>query len=398
MPDILDSDGLQVKTLAEITQDLEDGLKEIYGNDINLDQNSPDGQMVNIYAQAARDLRELIVSVNNGFDPDRAVGRILDERVVINNIERQGGTFTIQPIDITTDRTVDLTGLDDSFNDINGTGYTVQDDAGNEFILIDSATLTSGTTTKNFRAREIGQVETTVGTIENPVTIVLGVTGVTNSSAASEIGQDQETDAELRLRRQQSVAIASTGYLNGILAAILNLDGVTDAKVYENVTASTDSDGIPAHGIWCIVEGGANTDIGNTIYAKKTAGANMKGDVTVDIDTDSGAVFVAKFDRPTAEDLYIRFDIQPTNASATFDQALIKASIVASLSYNIGDFAETSEITTIARAAITENGGGGVVVNVEVSDDDATWVDYLAAPTKDAQWTLDVSRITITEL
>lgn len=398
MPDSLSSTGLQIKTLAEITQELEDGFKDIYGSDINLDQNSPDGQMINIFAQAGVDLRELIVSVNNGFNPDHAVGRILDERVVINSIERQGGTYTIQPIDITTDRTVALDGLDGAFNDPDGAGYTIQDDAGNQFILIDSATLTAGTTTKNFRAKEIGLVETTVGTITNPVTIVLGVTSVTNSSAASEVGQAQETDAELRLRRQQSVAIASTGYLNGILAAILNLDGVTDAKVYENVTASTDSDGIPAHGIWCIVEGGANTDIGNIIYGKKTAGANMKGAVEVDIETDSGSTFTAKFDRPTAEDLYIRFDIQPTDASATFDQAAIKASIVSALDYNIGDFAETSEVTTAARQAITDNGGGGVAVNVEVSDDGSTWVDYLAAPTKDAQWTLDVSRITITEL
>lgn len=397
MPDLLNSTGLQVKTLNEIILDLENGFRDIYGSDINLDQNSPDGQMINIFAQSARDIRELLVAVNNGFDPDRAIGRILDERVVINNIERQGGTYTIQPIVITTDRTVTLQGLDGNFNDQNGQGFTIQDDAGNEFILIDSDTFTAGATTANFRAREIGAVETTVGTITNTVTKVLGVISVNNASAALETGQDEETDQELRIRRQQSVAIASNGYLNGILAAILNLDGVSDAKVYENDTSATDSNGIPAHSIWAIVEAGANSEIAEVIYSKKTAGAGMRGDVEVDITTESGAVFTAKFDRPEAEDLHVRFDIQPTNGTS-FDQDEIKAGIVAALDYNIGEFAETSIITAAARQAIIDAGGGGVPVDVEISDDGSTWVDYLDTPTLDAKWTLDVTRITITVL
>ena len=212
---------------------------------------------------------------------------MLDERVVINNIERQGGTFTIVPITIVTDRTVNLSGLDANFNDINGTGFTIQDDAGNEFILIDSVTLVAGTDVVNFRAREIGAVETTVGTITNTVTKVLGVVSVNNASGAIQTGQDEETDQELRIRRQQSVSIGSTGYLNGILGDILNLDGVTDGKVYENDTSATDSNGIPAHSIWAIVEGGANSDIANVIYAKKTAGAGMLGDVVVDRDWET---------------------------------------------------------------------------------------------------------------
>lgn len=61
MPDIIDENGLQVKTFDEILQELKDGLRAIYGNDINLDQNSPDGQMVGIIAQVATDLRELLV-------------------------------------------------------------------------------------------------------------------------------------------------------------------------------------------------------------------------------------------------------------------------------------------------------------------------------------------------
>ena len=74
MPDIFDENGLQTKTLNELVSELEANLQSIYGNDINLESNSPDGQMVNIYSQAGRDLREVVAKVNAGFDPDQAEG------------------------------------------------------------------------------------------------------------------------------------------------------------------------------------------------------------------------------------------------------------------------------------------------------------------------------------
>ena len=192
MPDILDANGLTVKTLTEIRTDLETAFKDIYGVDINIDQNSPDGQMIGILSQAFVDIRELATYIYNSFDPDNAIGRQLDSRVTINNIERQGGTYTITPIDITVDRTVSLNGLDADFDNPNGVGYTVQDDAGNQFVLIDSDTLTAGTHSLSFRSKEIGEVNVTVGTIVNPVTIVLGVTTINNSSAPHD--RDWETN------------------------------------------------------------------------------------------------------------------------------------------------------------------------------------------------------------
>lgn len=396
MPDQLTADGLEVKTRQEIVNDLSDAFREIYGADINLDQNSPDGQIIGILAQLGVDLRELAVQINNGFDPDRALGRVLDERVVINNIERVGATFTTIDINITVDRTVTLAGLDDKFNDIDGTGFTVQDDSGNQFILVDTETITAGTHSLTFRARDIGQVETTIGTITNPVTIVLGVTAINNPVAPTNIGQNEETDAQLRVRRQRSVAQSANGYLNGLLGLVLSLDGVTDAQIYENYTNTTDSDGIPPHCIWLIVEGGSNQDIGNTIYERKSYGCDMKGEVEVNITTPSNALFVAKFDRPTPENLYVRFEIKRTSPIHIFDETIIKDYIEENVLYNIGDFAETSRLTTSAVLAIASQGGGGVPINMEISDDGYSWVDYLEVPSLDAKWVIDADNIEIT--
>lgn len=397
MPDILDANGLQLESLPEVVAGLTTDLQSIYGSDANVDQNTQDGQLINIFAQSAEDLRELLAMINAGFDPDQAVGIILDQRVAINNIQRLGGTFTIVAIDITIDRTLSLQGLDANFNNINGTGYTVQDDTGNQYILIDSQTdITAGTYTLDFRAQTLGAVTPTINTIMQPVTVVLGVTVINNASAPLSVGQTQETDAQLRIRRQKSVALASTGYLNGLLGTVLNLAGVSNAVLYENVTNSTDGNGIPAHGIWLVVDGGANTDIGNAIYDKKSYGANMKGSVSVPITTPSGGVFTALFDRPTPEDLYIQFNIQPTVSGASFNQAAIKSFMASNISYTIGQYAETASLTALAVAAINATSGGGVPVDLQISNDGSTWVDYLTTTTLASEFTLSSANIAIT--
>jgi len=398
MPDKLDKTGLTVKTLTEIVNDLTTGMQGIYGNDINVDQNSPDGQLINLFGQACEDIRELLVQINNDFDPDLATGAILDQRVAINNIIRQGGTYTIQPVDITVSQTVELAGLDGEFDNPNGTGFTVQDNIGNKYILVDTTTLTAGTHSLNFRAQLIGQVEPVIGTINIAVTVVIGVTAINNSSTALSIGQNQETDAQLRVRRQKSVALASVGYLNGLLGAVLALPGVNAAVLYENVADTVDANGIPAHGIWLVVDGGANTDIANLIYDKKSYGANMKGSVAVDIITASGSIFIAKFDRPSPENLYIEFNIQRTIPLTNFDLDGIKDYIVANLSYSIGQYAETSSITAVILDAINATSGGGVPLEVHISNDNATWVDFLDTDTPDKQFTLSQSNINITIL
>lgn len=398
MPDVINANGLTVKTAAEITADLVTGMQAIYGSEINVSQNSPDGQMIGIVTQLSVDIRELAVSINNGFDPDQALGVILDQRVTYNNIERAGGTYTIQPIDITASGTIALQGLDVDFDSPNGTGYTVQDAAGNQFILIDSATITAGLTTLNFRARNIGVVNVPVNTITSPVTVVLGVTVINNSVGALSVGQQQETDPQLRTRRQQSVALSTTGYLNGLLGAILNLDGVTEAQLYENDTGVTDSNGIPDHCIWLVVSGGSSSDIANTIYQRKSYGCNIKGDIVFPITTPSGVIFYARWDTPVSEQLWIKFNIQTTSPGFGFDLGSIATFIVNNQNYTIGQFAETSSITDIAAEAIVAQGGGGVAVAVMISKDNITYTDFLDTDTLASEFVLDTSRIAITVL
>lgn len=396
MPDKITATGIEVQTFNEIFDGLVTGLKGIYGPDINVEQNSQDGQSIGLSAQAGTDIREIAVEVFNSFDPDEAVGTVLDQRIAINNLKRQGGTFTIQPIDITTTATVQLQGLDADFDSLTGTGFTVQDNAGNQFILIDSATLTTGTQTLNFRAAQIGAVQTIPDTITNQVTVVLGVAVINNSEAALTVGQNQETDPQVRVRRQQSTANGSSNYLNGLQGTLLAIPGVTQARVYENFTKITDADGIPGNCIWVIVENGANTDIANAIYVKKTPGTNMKGTVIVNITTPSGSTFPAAFDRPIGQRLYVRFNLKKILPSAVFNTAGIAAYIAANVNFYIGQPADTGTLTVLASQGVASLGGGGPVLDLEISTDGVTYADYITTPTLAGQFTLGAGDIAIT--
>lgn len=395
MSDLFNENGLQTATANELLENLETAFRAIYGEDILLDSSTPDGQWLNILVQKGVDIRGLLMQLYNSFNPDNAQGSILDQRCSINNVFRKSGTFTTVDIVITTDRALTLQGLDDQYNNPEATGFTIQDNEGNRFVLANTVNLGSGVNPAvRFRSEQLGQVLVSPNTLTTPVTIVLGVVSVNNPSSGV-LGENEEQDSELRIRRRQSVAISSFGYLNGLQAALLQLNGVTDAKVYENYTSETDENGTPAHCIWVVMDGGSSEDIANTIYSRKCPGTNMRGDVEYTIITPAQTQFVAKWDEATDTSFYIKFNIKPTSSDITFNQNAIKAYIEENISLKIGDFAETATITEIAQNAIDSVGGQGYAVNVQISTDGDTWVEYLE-PVVATRYTL--AGITIMEI
>lgn len=392
MSDVLNEDGLTLKTLTDIIDDLETDLKAIYGDDINIDADSPDGQAINIFAQAAIDLREVLQSIYASMDPNQAQGVVLDQRVALNGIQRNAGTFTVVPVIITVDRSVSLVGMDDKSEstDIPSGVYTIKDNAGTQFVLLDSVTLSAGSTTVDFRAANIGAVEVSVGSLTTPVTVIAGVVSVNNTSGATTQGVDEETDTQLRIRREKSLAIVATGYLDSIEAALLAVDGVTEAVVYENYTDTTDGDGIPPHSIWAIVEGGTDADIAAILYAKKTAGAGFLGDEEVDVERTYGRTYPVKFDRATDEDLYVRFSV--SLPGGVIDTDALAADIVENVTWELGADAVGSVLTAYVMSLNSRY----QVSAMEVSKDDATYLEIVSPTSKGGRFVMATTRITIT--
>lgn len=395
--DKIDENGLTLDSYNDILTDIQENMNTIYaidGDTINFDSSTPDGQLTNIFAQAGADMRELIREIYNSFDADKCTGVVQDSRYSLNFLTRKGGTFTIQNIDITTNRTVTLQGLDANYNDINASSYTVSDNAGNNWYLIDSATITEGTTSLPFRSQYMGLVQPTIGTITNQVTKVLGVLTVNNSTAPTTLGEEQESDAEFRIRRNRSTAINGQNNVDAMTGQLLALDGVTDIKVHVNNTDTTDDTGTDPYTIWVIAEGGANSDIATIIY-QNSAGLPTRGNISVNTTTVSSQIVTINFDRAEPINLYLKFALKLTVPIETVDFEGIKNSLAENLIYNLGEDAETMTITTYAQQAILSTGNSGYALNVQISTDNENWTDYIAITNLQEKFVVDASNITI---
>lgn len=396
MPNTIDSQGVNIQTVDEILTGLKNGTPEypgmfgIYGPEINVDPNSPDGQMLNIFAQAKRDILEFTRQIYDSFDPDQATGATLDQRCAINGVARKKGTSTQVDVLITVSAAVALQGQ------AGETPFVIADAQGNEFVLVDSYTFGgAGSATRRFSATSFGPISAAANTLTRMVTILPGVTSVNNPTGPASIGTDQETDAQLRLRRQHSVSMPATGYIEGLRGALLQVDGVTQANVFENYTSSIDGNGIPGHSIWAIVAGGSNSDVGFAIYRYRSAGCGMKGSnvvpiTTIDAQTGSvtGSVDIY-FDRPIAQNLWFRMDITPI--TGTVDTAWLRSQILSWFIYSAGQKADSASFV----AYVKELAPNASISNEGVSSDGVSYTSLLAPTTLQYQFTLAAARVVI---
>lgn len=321
MPNSLTAAGLTLATQTELITLLSAAYRQIYGDDIDLSPSSPDAQMMMIFIQVILDNEDLLMTIYSGMDPDNAVGTILDQRCALNGVQRLGGTFSVTNITLVITQSIELIGLDQSST----APYTVADAQGNQWQLLTTvAPSSAGTYVYAFQAANPGAISPVANTITLPVTVILGVQSINNPTNATSIGTNQETDAALKIRRQKSVALSSQGYLQGLLGALNNLTGLTFAAVYENVTGTTDGDGIPGHSIWVIVAGAAsNASVANAIYTKRNAGCGMTGSISFPILQADGSTFDILWDDVTEVPLFIKFSASSLNGTNPPDIASI---------------------------------------------------------------------------
>jgi len=404
LSNFIDENGLTTQTLNEIITENTDEFKQIFGEDVVVDSNSPDGQLINIMSKIQIDILELATSIYNNLDPDVAIGRALDRVVALNGIQRKGATYATQTISITADRQLTLEGLDGEIDNPDGVGFTVRDDAQNEFILANTTIFaTAGTQDLIFRAKNLGIVNTTPNTITIPSTVVLGVVGINNTSGILIQGTDEESDFALRHRRQYSYAINSIGGVDAIYSRLLNNPDIQNVIILEHDAETADindidANGIPKGSIWVIVVGGNNEDIAKIIYNTKPPGTGTKGDVEITIINSQNLPRLIKFDRPVQQLLYIKFDIKRTKPNQSFDEVGIKQYIADNSQYNLNDIAETALLNSIILQAINQTSGGGVPVNIQVSLDNITFVSFLEPTSPRNLWSVNINNISISNI
>jgi uncharacterized phage protein gp47/JayE len=261
--------------------------------------------------------------------------------------------------------------------------------------------LSAGTTTVTLFALAFGAIAANSGTIVNPVTVVIGITSVTNPASAT-VGIDEETDQELRVRRNRSLETSQSSSTGRMFTALANLPNVTDVAVYENDTDVTDADGIPAHSLWVVVEGGAVSDIVETMVKNKTGGKGMVGSVTGTFSEHftrpNGTTFTIvhsmTFDRPVDVPVLVRLDATFVDVNLPIDDELIRQEI-AKQEFSIGDMLKVNSLYRLVFNA----DGNFVPTNLEISRDaGTTWTGGIILAALNEKFSIASADVTVTEV
>lgn len=237
----------------------------------NLDPSTPDGLKIAHDSEIFAAYDELLMQAYNSKDPNKATGIELDFVSAITGTFRSPGT----PSSVT----LRFRGVPSAqvFKD----AIVESSVDGSRWVTTQAFVLdASGVADVPAVHSGIGIMYAPANTLTRMITVMSGVTSVTNPEVATP-GTDVENDASLRLKRRAAVGRPGSNQVSSLYGALYGVDGVRHVRIYENPTGSADVDpvfnphGQPAHSITVLVDGGDDDEIAEAIYPKKNPGCFM---------------------------------------------------------------------------------------------------------------------------
>ncbi|CAM3601615.1 MULTISPECIES: baseplate J/gp47 family protein [Yersinia] len=385
------NNGLEIDTFRDLFQALSDAYKGIYGQDIDLDQESPDGQRVAIEAQARTDIEASLQWLYSQMDPDFNTGDMQQIIAKLHGLYLRPGSRSQRDLNVATDRPVFLY-----------SGYKIRDQSNQVWFVRQNVTIPAGTTTVTFFAQDFGKVTGFIADTFTQLTPELGILSIT-ADAVAVVGRDEETPEEFRQRRNRSLENPATGSTGAIFAKVAQLTGVTDLNVGENDTKIDDVlTGIPANSIWLVAEGGAVSEIVEVMVKQKGGGTGTKGSVIgryieTLIRPDGTTLQIAhdmQFDRPVYKPLHINLTAKRKVTNDPVDLDTLKEALAKRVMH-IGEEIDANEFYADGYGAGRVN---YVLTNLKISIDGITFTDAELSPGFQGKFTLDVANISVTEV
>lgn len=379
--------GLQLDSWDDILAERVQGLRNIYGQDIDLSQNTPDGQRVGLEARQISDAQQVAAFIYNEMDPDLASLIGLRRLGKLNSIFQRPVTASQWDIKVTTDRAVTIR-----------ENFAIQDDLGQVWITA-GRELPPGETTITFKSQLVGAIGG--GTTVERDTVVLGIVGLSPVGAPL-LGRDEESPDQFRIRRRRTVAIAAQSVKGALYSGLAATDGVTDLQVYDNEQKTTDPEtGLEGNSVYVVVEGGTVADIVRMIAIHKGMGTMSLGDITgqwvEELNGPNNRPFSflheMRFDRPEYVDLHVKLTATRFAVDEPVDTELIKERLAA-VEPLIGQSIQAGEMYKYAYIDTARY----VITDLEISRDGITYTDAELAPLINEKFQFDKSRIVINEV
>jgi uncharacterized phage protein gp47/JayE len=245
-----------------------------------------------------------------------------------------------------------------------------------------------------FECTTDGAITPAIGDLTDIVTTYAGWDSVSNNVSAN-TGRLAESDTALRQRWNASLYTRSVGMTDSIASALMALNGVTSAYVYENDSDTTDENGRPPHSIEAVVNGGETDEIGLTIWKKKAAGIDTFGSQSVSINDSQGFPHTINFNRPLIVPIYLNITVTeyPEEALPPNAQAMITEAVL-----NYGNSLTVGNDVILQRfmGAIYQNVAGIGYITVTASTNGSTYSSNNISIDARHVATFDATRIQVT--
>lgn len=272
---IFSNNGIEQPSASSIREELEQMFISIWGNQINLDASSKQGQLITSLTTIILEKNASIAKAVQSFNPktaenDAESGMYWQDAIGnIYGMERIGATYTTVLCNVS-----------------GRVGTVIPETAqaistnGDIFKITQSVTIpSSGQISVYFTAVESGAIPADAGSVDTIYTPVVGWDTVNNTSSGI-IGSGIETREDFENRRVALLGKYSTNQVESIKAELLSVSGVVRCIVKENDTdnaVTLQNISLPAHSVYCVVEGGSLNDIGAAIRLRKSGGCSTSG-------------------------------------------------------------------------------------------------------------------------
>lgn len=433
--------GLTTQTEAEIFAELLASVRATFGTNLTQAASKVLGNLCAVIAERESLCHEAILASHQALDPDAAEDAAQDSLCALTGTVREAASKSTVTLTMTgtngtalsTGRQVSVDDTEEAFVTLalatiasltawaGATAYVVgnrRSNASRSYICTTAGTsagaggptttataITDGTVVWRYlgegtaavdvaaEAQVTGAVQAISGSITTIETPVAGWSSVINLLDATP-GTARESNASLRIRRELELFTQADAVLGAIYAAVLRVDGVTSATVFQNTSIST-QDSIPGKAIEAVVLGGTNQDIIDALFASVAAGIETYGNtagVATDPNGDSQSV---EFSRPVEVPTYITATITKDAKVFPADgNDLVEAAIVAA-----GDlYAVGKDLTASAVVAMIFGACAGVldVPTVYIGTAPSPVTSATIAISKRQLATFDTSRINLT--
>lgn len=303
--------GFTKLTVEEVLLEIQKEMRIAFGNAFDMTPEGPDGQQAGIIARFLADQWTMAEAVFNAYNPAAVSGVGLDNLVRLNGISRISGQPSTAAVYLDGTPGVSVP-KGSTVSTVDGIEYTTNEDV----ILPKEVAVT---------AKAVSTTPIGAGQINTIVDQIAGWNSVVNNEDAVR-GILEETDAQLRARRERSVIRTGTSTVEAIYAGVadLNLEYIA---ILENDTDAT-KDGIPPNSFHVIAEGGTSADIARRIYNNKPAGIQAFGAVNVDVVDSQGYSHPIGFSRPASKLVKVTCTLRRPEGRSLDGPAKVQAALV----------------------------------------------------------------------